>query len=352
MAAASYPIRQYVPLKFNPIETIWYPAVVSDEVFLHAILFSSALHFSLLSGHSTFKGSELLTRAILDRLNRKLHSGNYSDTTIGAVSCLALCGNQTGDSQQWEMHIAGMSGMIRARGGMRSVESKMQMKLHRADIFGSVDGLIQPHLPRPIRRSRPLYDSAGVNLVLIPVVPLLLDVNLNPRVFNALVDLASLCLAVNFVAENQLPIDPFSFDEDTTCIAHDLLTSYNPAHRNAEQACLIVALILVQTLTRERPFAKRGPARIAQALKENLQSLESEAVPPELMLWILLMGSLVSINTDERDWFHQKLRDFQHSRNDLRMWENARSQLKQTFWIDAIHDRLGEVMWHDIFDNV
>ncbi|EXJ71377.1 uncharacterized protein A1O5_05184 [Cladophialophora psammophila CBS 110553] len=236
LATAMYPISRRVPLTYNPIETIWLPAIVTDEVSLHTILFSCATHFFMGSGHQTFKDSHLLMKVILNRLNRRLHDGKYSDLTIGAVSCLALCENHLGNHQKWEMHAAGMSEMIRARGGFKAVRDVLHMKIYRADTIGAVDTLSHPHFPRPARTTKSLYRAMVLHSAMAPINPTILDLSLTPVVSNALSELSYLCHALNHAADTLTPVDPLAFDEDVTCIQHDLLRSQNPKQANVERS--------------------------------------------------------------------------------------------------------------------
>ncbi|KIX94938.1 uncharacterized protein Z520_09248 [Fonsecaea multimorphosa CBS 102226] len=227
LAASMYPISRKVRLTYNPIETIWLPVVVTDQVSLHATLFSCAMHFFRMSGHQSFKDSDLMMKVILNRLNRRLHDGTYSDLTISAVSCLALNENYLGNHQSWAMHAAGMSEMVRARGGFGAVKDVLHMKIYRPDTIGAVDTLSHPHFPRPVKTTESLYSAVVLNSGLTPTKLPILDLDLTPTVSNALTELAHLCHALSHAADEQIPVDPLAFDEDVTCIQHDLLRSQN-----------------------------------------------------------------------------------------------------------------------------
>lgn len=84
-------MSKYLNFKYNTLGKFWLPAAVNDDVLLHTILFSSALHLHSASRNHDFKGSRQLMKVILDRLNRRMRDGELSDATIGAVSCLASC---------------------------------------------------------------------------------------------------------------------------------------------------------------------------------------------------------------------------------------------------------------------
>ncbi|ETI21849.1 hypothetical protein G647_05918 [Cladophialophora carrionii CBS 160.54] len=348
LAASMYPITKAVTLTHNPIETFWFPAVVKDEVSLHTILFSCAMHYFLGSGQLTFRDSDLLVKAILSRLNRRLHEGKYSDLTIGAVSCLALCENHLGNHPKWKMHAAGMSEMVRVRGGFQNVRDVLHMKIYRADTVGAVDTLTHPNFPRPVRTTKSLFGMLAIEPPRTPIEALFVDLGLTQTVLNALVELSHLCHALNQAAGERIPVDPMAFDEDVTCIQHDLLRSISPDQEAVERLCVITALIFIQTLTREVPFTRLCSSHVSKQLKEALPALDAGKAPARLIYWMLFMGGLVSQDTSEKIWFRKRLRDFHRLRNDLVRWENVKAELQKVFWVDALQEAFGLEVWHDI----
>jgi len=287
-------------------------------------------------------------KIILERLNRRLQEGTHSDVTIAAISCLALCEIQAGNHRKWEMHIKGMAEMIRVKGGFASIPAPMHMKIYRADMIGAVDTLSIPHLPRPIRLTRSLYHTMGISSSPDRIVPILIDLGLTPVVFDALIDLSYLCQALNQAAEEQVMVDPIAFDEDTVCIQYDLLSSNYPKQRNVEKACRLGALIFLQSLTRETISTKLCSSLISRELRYALLATDAEMTSTALMFWILFMGSLMSTETDDKDWYQARLRGFLQMHHYVGSWENAKILLKQAFWVDAVQEEFGMNLWREI----
>ncbi|KIW82381.1 hypothetical protein Z517_05408 [Fonsecaea pedrosoi CBS 271.37] len=348
LAASMYPISRALRLAYNPVETIWLPAVVTDEVSLHTILFSCAAHYSFGSGHQTFRDSHLLMKVILNRLNRRLRDGKYTDLTIGAVSCLALYENHLGNHQKWRMHASGMYEMIRARGGFEAVRDVLHMKIYRSDTVGAVDTLSHPHFPRPTRTRKSLHSIMALDSVSPPIPPAILNLDLTPTALNALTELSYLCHALSSAAETLVPVDPLAFDEDVTCIQHDLLRSQGPKQRVAERVCVIAALIFVQTLIREVPFTRLSSSLISRELKTACRAVEPKLLPDELVFWVLFMGGLVSVDSDEYHWFRARLMQFQRGHHDYLTWDKAKCQLRKVFWIDILQEEYGLNLWQSI----
>ena len=90
IAYRAYPLETLFIFKYNPAKTVWFPLAVSDELFLKAMIFSSAAHPSATYGYSEI-GPEL--GSVINALNQRLESQapeSLSDTTLGAVTCLAI----------------------------------------------------------------------------------------------------------------------------------------------------------------------------------------------------------------------------------------------------------------------
>ena len=353
LATAIFPICKFVPFQFNPIKTIWFPTAVTDEVLLHTILFSSAIHLYA-SQHHDFKDSELLMKVILNRLNRRISDGKISDATIGAVSCLALCENEVGNHKKWQVHMAGMSEMIRVRGGMSSIQDGMRMKIHRADIIGAVDTLSRPRLPRPVRTTRSLYQLTEIDSSPeTPLVTILIDAGVAPELLNSFIELSQLCEALEHAMRNNIAIDPRAFDEDVICIQHDLLGFEYQQQGSIEKVCQLAALVFIQTLTRENPFSWTSSYLVSETLQHTLLALDNEEeFAAQLAFWILFMGGIVSAETKEKQWYRTKLGEHRGLRNNLGRWENAKIQLKKIMWIEEAQEKYGIKLWHDINPHI
>jgi hypothetical protein len=343
-----YPISQSVPLIHNPIASVWLPAVLEDEVGIHTIVFSCAMHHFLGSGHTSFKDSELLMTVILRKLNRRMTSEVYSDVTIGAVSCLALCENHLGNHRKWRMHAAGMAEMVKSRGGFQSVREVLRMKIYKADTIGAVDTLSDPNFPRPIRTVGTLFSSVDVEAPKPSIEELLAEVGLSQVAMDALVELSHLCQALNHAVETQTPIDPQAFDEDVTCIQHDLLRSLKFTDGPTERLCIITSLVFVQMLTRETPFTRLCSSHISEQLQQVTSATDIAKAPTQLMFWMLFVGGLVASQTKEKGWFLTRLRQFQRARDNIPDWELAKAELQKVLWVGRIQDRYGLQLWADM----
>ncbi|KAK5031783.1 hypothetical protein LTS07_004403 [Exophiala sideris] len=345
IASGMFPISKYVPFESNPIAKVWYPAAITDDLLLHVILFSTALKVHINSEYRTFPKSDTLLKVILDRLNNRMRHGKYSDETIGAVSCMALCENALGNHSKWSMHTAGMSEMIRARGGLSSIRVSMQPKIYRASIIGAVDCLSRPCLSRLARTTKPLYQTVRMGLPDLNIATALDLICLDPHCLDVMVDLSFFTQALNYTVENQITLDPRAYEEDISCITYDLLCL--PPLNGIARACQLAALVLMQIVLTDRALAKRSSTLISRQLRKSLRDAKSEDVPSSLFFWILFLGGLASSHTEDRQWYRTRLSKLaRHS--SIVNWDAAKSVLRQTMWIDCLQDPHGMKLWDEI----
>jgi hypothetical protein len=126
-----------------------------DELMFRTTLFACTMHMSYLGKGYSRECAEIL-QTIVREINRRIVdagvSGNFSDSTICAISCLALtevyCNQANrvlvptnernydeqvipGNWDKWRLHIEGMKRMINLRGGMETIPEGFRMKIHR-----------------------------------------------------------------------------------------------------------------------------------------------------------------------------------------------------------------------------
>ncbi|KAI1616026.1 hypothetical protein EDD37DRAFT_103822 [Exophiala viscosa] len=349
IASGMFPISKYVLFESNPIAEIWYPAAIADDLLLHVILFSTALKAHINSEYRTFPDSETLLKVILDRLNNRMRHGEYSDETIGAVSCMALCENALGNHSKWSMHTVGMSEMIRARGGLSSIRTAMQTKIYRASIVGAVDCLSRPCLSRLTRTTKPLYQSVGMGLPKSNLAAALDRIDSKAPFFDAMIDLSFFTQALNYSVENQVTLDPRAYEEDMSCIAYDLLCLSRL--KGIARACQLAALVLMQIVMTDRALGKRSSTLISGELRQSLRDLEADDVPTTLVFWVLFLGGLASFETKDVRWYRFRLRRLARHSN-IVSWDAAKSVLRQTMWIDCLQDSHGKKLWDEVIESM
>jgi hypothetical protein len=68
---------------------------------------------------------------------------------------------------------------------------------------------------------------------------------------------------------------------------------------------------------------------------------------PNTLLWILILGGIASLDTEERVWYVQNLAAVSTSLN-LFEWENVVENLKHYLWLQSACDTSGRALWQEV----
>ena len=134
----------------------WFPMAMNDDLMFHTTLFACVTHMCYMGKNLHRESAELLQH-IVREINRRIvevgDSTNYADTTVCAVSCLAMtevyCNEANrvlvttnrmrydeqvavGSWDKWKLHIEGMKRMLLLRGGMGTIAEGLRMKIYRS----------------------------------------------------------------------------------------------------------------------------------------------------------------------------------------------------------------------------
>lgn len=142
-------------LIYNPMRSHWFPLAMTDELMFHTMMYACAVHMTYLGKGYQRESAEIL-QCIVREINKRImdagDSAKYSDSTVCAVSCLAMtevyCNEAnrvlattnripyhdqaaSGSWDKWKLHAEGMRRMITLKGGMNTIAEPLRMKIHR-----------------------------------------------------------------------------------------------------------------------------------------------------------------------------------------------------------------------------
>lgn len=163
-----------------------------------------------------------------------------------------------------------------------------------------------------------------------------------------LIDLSELSQAISEAISSQVSFDPLILDEQVLGLQQRLLAHIDAAPDTVEMVLSISALIFLQPVTRTNPFAEPASEVMSHALHKSLSALECHHLPPPLLLWVLVMGGLISDATSERTWFRTRIQNQLTVHPGIDSWDRLKFQLKDIMWIDDIHDEYGRILWNEM----
>lgn len=349
MGAGIYPMEMKLQIQDNPIRWSWFPLAFEDDLWLKNIIVTAAFHHADATQMPKPQGASELMQSFIAQLNDRISNQNFSDGTIGSVSCLSTIEHASGNNEMAEVHLRGMAEMIKARGGIDAISRERRTKIMRADVVRSADVLKMPFLPRPQRTFSQLDSTSHVDsndfsrsfgLLLKSGV----TVNMSPLCWN----LQRTTQTIEAIWHSAQSMETMTYYEDIICLNYDLL-SFQPTTM-LERACRIAFLTFVQPLYRYYPFSARLAQTRSTSLYLVMRELAIQDLETPVKLWLYTIGSIGSQQTTERDWFRDQLT--QALREQAKMgdctWEAVKVQLRQVAWTEAIHDPLGKSVFLDV----
>jgi hypothetical protein len=336
-------------LAFDPTNSIWFEYLGRDAAYVHSILFSAGAYFDHLSGHEFSPSSLRHLAKTLELLRSTLEqeSGAVSESTISVVVGLAGVAECLGDPDEAVRHLRGLHRMIQMRGGIGSLSrnSQLQIKSCRADLGVSI-----------ATGRKPLFFADGISWrsYLAPDGTAarrteIHDVLAAPdqRLVNVWVDMKEFCRAANIAFVTGCKLDPELFQEVMTSVQYRLLHldfQESTGDRPGWQEALRLSMLAFATTV----FLKiRGVdiryQNLAVRLKAAILSLDKpeDKARREMRLWIEVVAGIVLSQGPEGSGLKDCLAGV-----DLKSWNEARVVLKDRLWIDCLHDKPGEAMYH------
>lgn len=101
----------------------WFNHAITDPALFHATMLHAAAHHMFLSRSGDLSEQWRLKRETIALVNQSLSDPiqSVSDVTIGAVVCLVLFENQSGNVEASNIHMDGLQRMINLRGGLSTL---------------------------------------------------------------------------------------------------------------------------------------------------------------------------------------------------------------------------------------
>lgn len=124
-----------------------------------------------------------------------------------------------------------------------------------------------------------------------------------------------------------------------------------PEKRSLYEACRISVLIFSIGVVFPIPYEAAPLPRLTELLKIEIrailspfcQSLDAQGV----LIWILTVGGIVAIGTEERSWFVSRLKDILESCS-VREWAQFKRVLRRMLWLDSACDVAAYKLWDEI----
>ncbi|KAH7149049.1 hypothetical protein B0J13DRAFT_295836 [Dactylonectria estremocensis] len=337
----------------------WFRWLLEDHTYLQSVLFMASAFQDLIDAGVTANdyGSRGFSRRTQSHLGHTIRllqekiqdrERQIEDTTMSAVSTLAMVADAAGDSAGFEAHVRGLKDMVRMRGGLVGLEHnrQLQMKLCRIDLGWSIKNGSKPDL----------YDG---QVSWEPFLEKALSTNIRPsvracpsgvertielwdyRLKNVFTDLQGFSAMANVFIPSHQKLKPELFQEIMLSIQYRLLLLEYPVDvRPLEESIRIGLISFESTLVLHTPKlgVKLTSDFFYHQLRRGIENIRAESQEiADLKLWLLLVGSIIVFKGDET-WLLDSINELVGDQP----WADVRSRAKRVMWIDVIHDGPGQ----------
>ncbi|QDS75659.1 hypothetical protein FKW77_007173 [Venturia effusa] len=340
IANMMYPLS--ANLSFNPIRDRWFEVILRDETWFFTIIYVAARQLE--AEHGTNQNSEQVSRLmnhvlvrLKDAVEKAQRGQQPPDSIIGAISCL----NGLSNTATWQVHSRGLSELVRAKGGILSIDPSLRTKVCRSDIEGAIDTLTAPIFPpvSPTNTQLTLVSRSST-----PTMIASLDTNLATTAN----DIADFTMLFNNMLEYHIPVDPVELDEHLMIFFHRLLSFTPFPYHHLDTAFKIASILFLKSLMRPLSTLAQTSAFLASTLRTSLCQVRE--APRSLTLWLGFWGLLASKGeSEERGWFVDKiLADVMVLKGTMCIWEEMRVEMIKIFWVGEIFDGFSKQVWEEM----
>ncbi|THV48276.1 hypothetical protein BGAL_0258g00090 [Botrytis galanthina] len=320
VSSRMYPLSKY--LSSNPLRSDeWFRFTISDAAMFHAILYAGAIYLSLLQGGKDSEDSVYHLGKTLKIVQEKLQNGKPADdSTIAALSCVALGEANTGHSDLWHIHMRGIQQMINTRGTMSSLPMIIQTKLRRSDITGAIEYAAEPYLYYKPRNHSEISISKILLVHRIGTINSYIEIALarcgiHSNLIRIMQYLAIFYQSIQFASSSRILLDPANFLDDIYWMEYELLSFPLSPEGDQEpiidKATRIGALLFMKSILEEYPHSSTGPSILLQQLQESLSTIDTATTTEQTCQWLIWLFTIGAVHSKRdhitRTWFVEQL---------------------------------------------
>lgn len=155
------------------------------------------------------------------------------------------------------------------------------------------------------------------------------------------------CLLVQPDTRSQRFLKPSTISRTMTAVMYRLL-SMNFTTGSRDELVRIGLLVFTHHIFLQGKGIRIACYHILQTYQNHLMhsGLEKsiDDIPPQVMLWLLMVGCISMFDISKEAWLGKILKDYA-AQCRVKSWKDLQRILKQCMWIPILDDRLGEQVW-------
>jgi Fungal specific transcription factor domain len=373
--------QNYMPESWCPVsgQSAWFPFAVNDALLFHATLYNWAMHFANAAYDGAFAAHAGVIRhklIAIHMINEKLSDPLEAvrDESLGAVVAIINAEVAYGSAEESARHMAGLRAMIDMRGGIEMLGDGIggllqrlvgwtdlnYAELHNAPLIFTKENCDWDRVRADAGWSCPsCFSDAPKGPEPLPsatkqtqVIPLLREIRglceeVARRPLLSMPEHEKMKRSDRFHAlERRLRIvAERSTDEKVTDAEHrdDLVW----------RSCASAGLLYVHHVLRGLPLAYRQFDTLCQDLLFTLTGIadieQAWNFAPELLLWVLSVGTILTCARPQYNWFVDSLAAACATFGYVE-WTRYRDAIQSFLWVDKYDDERYLSIWQAIED--
>ncbi|KAI0100919.1 hypothetical protein GGR51DRAFT_531400 [Nemania sp. FL0031] len=355
-------VEAYIDFPQKDIE--WMAAFITDAAWVHMMAFTSEAILDVVRGRRVRPADQRVSphftrsmRLLRERLLGDDQLVPLTNSTVQVVLALATHARMHGEFEEARCHLMGLRRIVELRGGIHKFRPwpRLVLEILRTDIGLSIHGGTAPlflqgslrdaEWPHPLERFShfinyeypdPLYPPDGFLETLDYDLTLAWGIL---RSFSSRINRAAL-------TRSQIPRDML-IDTIASVMYCLLRMEFTRGSLNDVTRLGLLAFSSNVFLQWQQSFPM-GPTCLPTAFRESLSQFTGAENFPHFMVWVLLIGELTVLSTEDKIWLHPWLRANMEACG-IRSWDDVRLILHTSPWIDIVHDNLGNGIFAKVY---
>jgi hypothetical protein len=373
--------QNYMPESWCPVsgQSAWFPFAVNDQLLFHATLYNWAMHFADAANDGMFAHHPGVMRhklVAIHMINEKLSDPVEAvrDESLGAVAAIINAEIAYGSAKESARHMAGLRAMIKMRGGIETIGDGIGGLLQRLVGWTDLNYAELHNLPLIFTKENCEWDRVRADAgwscpSCLHEAPDVAEPGPFPakqaQVIPLLREIRELCGEVAQRPQLSMPehekmkrSDRFHALERRLHIVAEKSTDENVT--NAEhhndlvwRSCASAGLLYVHHVLRGLPLAYRQFDTLCQNLLLTLVGIadikQAWRYAPELLLWVLSVGTMLTPGRPQRSWFVDSLATACETFGYVE-WTQYRNAIQSFLWVDKSDNERYSSIWLAIED--
>ncbi|MCJ1394402.1 hypothetical protein MMC18_007280, partial [Xylographa bjoerkii] len=343
----------------------WIAPLAVDPAYLHAKIFTSLYYFDVIlpqrSSHESQRTLHHHHKALSLLRERILYGNNDSQLSNNTVSVvLSLAGHAfwTGDLKSATNHMEGMRKIANLRGGLNIFRDneKLLAEILRCDLGIAVHSGAKPIFFNSAPSSEPCLPYPALTLFLETRKPdpatkssrrahsatIAHDIEIDGELATAWIVLSDFCSVVNFAADSEQRITVGTFLDTMGSVMYRLLDMHFEVASNDETIRLGLLCFSCSVFLQWQHLGM-SYSHLASLFRGCFVRLTatSSQLSPQLVLWLLMAGSVSVFDGSDDVWFTSLLHETIGTCK-VESWSEMRDLLISFLWIGLAHDKTGK----------